>query len=123
MQHILRVAVIAMSCIVFILLVVICVLIWRIRRAEPIKRTTTTNKAITDDIGQPKSPRAQHVSEPGEYMELHPTPTHGQSHAPAEYQTLPGRHMILGFYNGGFKAGSKKEEDEEVYDEVGNGQC
>ena len=31
--------------------------------------------------------------------------------------------MTSGYYNGGFKAGSKKEEDEEVYDEVGSGQC
>ena len=122
MQHILRVAVIALACIVFVLLVVIGVLIWRIRRAEPNNRTTTANKAITDDIGQPKS-HAQHVSEPGVYMELHPRPTDGQSGAPAEYQTLQGRHVTSGVYNVGFKEGSKKEEDEEVYDEVGKSQC
>ena len=121
-QNIVRVAVIPFSCIVFVLLVVIGVLIWRIRRAEPNNRTTTANKT-TDDIGRPKSPRAQHVSEPGVYMELHPRPTDGQSHAPVEYQTLQGRQMTSGFYNVGFKAGRKKEEDEEVYDEVGSGQC
>ena len=117
MQHILRVAVISLSCIVFVLLVVIGVLIWRIRRAEP------ANKAINDDIGQPKSPRVQHVSDPGVYMELQPRPTDGHSRAPAEYLTLQGRHMTSGYYNGGFKAGGKKEEDEDVYDEVGSGQC
>ena len=122
-QHILRAAVVPLSCIVFVLLVVIGVFIWRTRRAEPNNRTTTANKTITDDIGQPKSPRAQHVSEPGVYMELHPRPTDGQSGAPAEYQTLQGRHMTSGFYNVGFKEGRKKEEDEEVYDEVGKSQC
>ena len=120
-HNILRVAVIAFSCIVFILLVVIGVLIWRIRRAEPNNRTTTVNKVVTDDIGQPKSPRAQHVSEPGVYMELsHTRPTDGQSRA--EYQTLQARHVTSGYYNVGFKEGSKKKEDEEVYDEVGNSQ-
>ena len=124
MQHILRVAVIALPCIVFVHLVVIGVLIWRIRRAEPNNRTTTANKAITGDIGQPKSPRAQHVSEPGVYMELHPRKTDGQSRAPAEYQALHGGHMTSGFYNVGLKAGRKKEEDEEVYEEyIGKSQC
>ena len=123
MQHILRVAVTPLSCIVFVLLVVIGVLIWRIRRAKPNNRATTTNKTISDDIGQPKSPRVQHVSDPGVYMELQLRPTDGHSRAPAEYLTLQGRHMTSGYYNGGFKAGSKKEEDEEVYDEVGSGQC
>ena len=118
-HHILRVAVIALSCIVFVLLVVIGVLIWRIRRAEPNNRTTV-NKVISDNIGQPKSPRAQHVSEPGVYMELGTRPTDGQS--PAEYQTLQGSHVTSGYYNVGFKEGSKKTEDEEVYDEVGNSQ-
>ena len=123
MHNILRAAVIALSCIVFVLLVVISFLIWRIRRAESNNRTTTTNKAITDDIGKPKSPRDHHASEPGLYMELHPRPSNGQSRAPAEYQTLQGRQNTSGSYNVGFKGGSKKEEDEEVYDEVGNGQC
>jgi len=120
-HNILRVAVIALSCTVFVLLVVIGVLIWRIRRAEPNNKTTTVNKVISDDIGQPKSPRAQHVSEPGVYMELgHTRPTDGQSRA--EYQTLVGRHVTSGYYNVGLKKGSKKKEDEEAYDEVGNSQ-
>ena len=120
-HNILRVAVIAFSCIVFVLLVVIGVLIWRIRRAEPNNSTKTTNKVITKDIGQPESPRAQHVSEPGVYMELGLRPTEGQS--PAEYQTLQGRHVTSGYNNVGFKGRRKKKEDEEVYEEVGNNQC
>ena len=120
--HNFRVVVIALSCIVFVLLVVIGVLIWRNRRSEPNNRTTR-NKNITDEIGQPKSPRDQPVSEPGVYMELHPRPSDGQSRAPAEYQTLQGRHMTSGFYTDGFKGGSKKEGEEETYDEVENYQC
>lgn len=122
-MHNFRVVVIALSCIVFVLLVVIGVLIWRNRRFEANNRTTTRNKNITDEIGQPKSPRDQPVSEPCVYMELHPRPSNGQSRAPAEYQTLQGRHMTSGYYNGGFKGGSKKEENEETYDQVENYQC
>ena len=120
-HNILRVAVIALSCIVFVLLVVIGVLIWRIRRAEPNNRTTTANKIITNAIGQSESARAQHMSEPGVYMELGLRPTDGQS--PAEYQTLQGTHVTSGYYNVGFKGRRKKKEDQEVYEEVGNNQC
>ena len=112
-QNIVRVAVIPLSCIVFVLLVVIGVLIWRIRRAEPNNRTTTANKP-TDDIGQPKSPRAQHVSEPGVYMELDASPSEGQSREAAEYQTLQGRHQTSGYYNVGIESGNRKKGDNEV---------
>ena len=90
------------SCIVFILLVIIAVLIKRARRALPINRETTTNKVITDKVGQPDSPRDQHVSEPDSYMELHPRPLDGQSHAPPEYTSLQGKDKNTEYYNVGF---------------------
>ena len=108
-MHNLRVIVIALSFIVFVLLVVNGVLISWNRRSESNNRTTKRNKNITTNIGQTESPRDQPVSEPGVYMELHPRPTDGQSRAPAEYQTLQGRHMTSGYYNDGFKGGSKKD--------------
>ena len=83
----------------------------------------TRKRNITNDIGPTESPRDRHVSEPGVYMELHPRPTDGQSRAPAEYQTLQGRHITSGYYNDGFKRGRKKEEDEETYDKVENYEC
>jgi len=94
--------VIALSCIVFVLLVVIGVLIWRLRRASPINRATTADKVITDNVGQPDSPRDQHVSEPGLYMEVHLRPSEGQSRAPPEYESLQGRDKNAEYYNVGF---------------------
>ena len=73
----------------------------------------TETNCITDNVGQARSSRAQHVSEPGVYMELHPRPSEGQSRAPAEYQTLQGSHMTSGYYNVGFKKGNRKKDDEE----------
>ena len=82
-------------------------LIWRARRALPINRATTADKVIADNIGQPDSPRDQHVSEPGSYMELHPRPSEGQSHAPPEYTSLQGKDHNTEYYNVGFcKRGS-----------------
>ncbi|KAJ7357740.1 hypothetical protein OS493_023213 [Desmophyllum pertusum] len=73
-------SVIVLSCIVFVLFVVIGVLIWRQRRTVPKNRTTSAGKAFTEDAGQPDSPRDQHVSEPGSYMELHPQGLRRNSH-------------------------------------------
>ena len=95
------------------LLTVIGVLVWRLRRTVPNNKASTADNDVTDNVGQARSSRAQHVSEPGVYMELHPRPSEGQSRAPAEYQTLQGSHMTSGYYNVGFKKGNRKNEDEE----------
>ena len=105
------------------LFIVIGVLAWRLRRTVPNNKALTADKNINDNFGQARSSRAQHVSEPGVYMELHPRPSEGQSRAPAEYQTLQGRHMTSGYYNTGFMGGNRKKEDKEVYDNIENDQC
>jgi len=91
-----------LSCIVFVLLVIIGVFIWRLRRASPINRTTTTEKVIADSVGQPDSPLDQPVSETGLYMDLHPRPLDGQSRAPPEYKSPQGRGKNTEYYNVGF---------------------
>lgn len=123
MQKIFLTTTIVSSTLVLVLLVVIGVLIWRSRRAVPNDKASTADKTITDNVGQAGSPRAQHVSEPGVYMELHPRPSEGQSRSSPEYQTLQGRNMTSGYYNVGFKGRNRKKEDEAVYDNVGNDQC
>ena len=87
-------------CPVFVLLVVIGVLIWRLRRASPDNRATTTDKVNTS---QPDSLRDQPVSEPGSYMELHPRPLEGQTRAPPENKSLQGRNKNSEYYNVGCK--------------------
>ena len=123
LQNIFQASTIALSTLVFVLLIVIGVLVWRLRRTVPNNKASTADKDITDSFGQAKSSRAQHVSEPGVYMELNPRPSEGQSPAPAEYQTLQGRHVTSGYYNAGFKEGNIKKENKEVYDNIENYQC
>ncbi|KAJ7358730.1 hypothetical protein OS493_021504 [Desmophyllum pertusum] len=90
-------------------------------------RTTTilivAGNAFTDDVGQPDSPRDQHVSEPGSYMELHPRPLQEQLPAAPHYQALQGKNKAPEYYNVGFNKENKEKEDTEIYDEVGNARC
>ena len=58
--------------------------------------------AIKDNVGKPDSPRDEHVSEPGSYMEVNPRPSEGQSRAPPEYESLHGRDKNTDYYNVGF---------------------
>ena len=109
--------VITLSCIVFVLLVIIGVLIWRARRALPINRATTTDKVITDNVGQPDSPRDQHGSEPDPYMELHPRPSEGQSRAPPEYKSLQGKNKNTEYYNVGFSKGGNGRKRSSPHDQ------
>ncbi|XP_078353642.1 uncharacterized protein LOC144638288 [Oculina patagonica] len=105
-------AVITLSFIVFVSLVVNGVLIWRLRRAVPDNRATTSDKAITDDIGQPDLPLDQRESEPVSYMELRPRPSKGQSRAPPEYASLQEADKDPGYYNVGFtKRANRNEHD------------
>ena len=113
LQNILQASTIALSTLVFVLLTVIGVFVWRLRRTVPNNKASTADKDVTDNVGQARSSRAQHVSEPGVYMELDPRPSEGQSRAPSEYQTLQGRHMTSECYNVGFKEGNRNKEDEE----------
>ena len=113
-QSIFQASTIALSTLVFVLLIVIGVLVWRLRRTVPNNKTSTADKNITDDFGQARSSRAQHVSEPGVYMELDASPSEGQSREAAEYQTLQGRHQTSGYYNVGIESGNRKKEDNEV---------
>ena len=68
-SRVLFAAVIALSVIVFFSLSVNGILIWRLRRAEPYKRTTIVNSSIPVPSG------VHQASEPGVYMELQPRPS------------------------------------------------
>lgn len=56
-------------------------------------------------------------------MELQPRLSEEQSHAPPEYNSLQGTNKNPGFYNVEFNQGNKRNELEEIYDEIGNAQC
>ena len=114
---------ITLSCIVFTLVVVIGVLIWRLRRVQTNNRTETVDKAVIDETVQSALPREQHISEPGSYMELRPRPSEGQSRVPPEYQSLQDSHVASAYYNVGFEKGSKGKQNEEIYEEIEVANC
>ena len=110
--------VITLSCIVFVLLVVVGLMIWRARRTLPNNRATTaSDKAITDSVGNPDSPRDQHVPEPGSHMELHRRPSEGQSRTPPEYVRLQGRDKNPECYNVGFSKRGNEGKRISVHDQ------
>ena len=76
----------------FFSLIVNGILIWRLRRAEPNKRTTIVNSSIPVPSG------VHQASEPGVYMELQPRPSDGQSREPPEYQSLDDRRVTQVVY-------------------------
>ena len=81
-SQVLRAVVITLPCIVFVLLIVIGALLWRLRRTELNKKATTVKSGIPVPSG------GHQVSEPGVYMELHPRPSEGRLREPPEYQSL-----------------------------------
>ena len=103
--QVLRAAVIALCCVVFVLLIVIGALIWRLRRTEPNKKATTVNSGIPAPSG------GRQVSEPSVYMELHPRPSEGKSREPSEYQSLQDTQVTSSYYNVGFKRERSGKKD------------
>ena len=122
-QSIFRASDIAWSCIVFVLLVLIGVLIWRLRRAQASNRPATAKKATVTDTVQSVFPLGQHVSEPASYMELRPRPSDGQTRVPPEYQSLQGSHVNAGYYNVVPEEGNKSGSNEEIYEEIELSDC
>ena len=111
------------SVIVFPLLVLIGVLIWRLRRAQASNRPATAKKATSRDTVQSVFPLEQHASEPGSYMELRPRPSQGQTRVPPEYQSLQGSHVNAGYYNVVPEEGNKRGSNDEIYDDIVLSDC
>ena len=107
---------ITFSFVVFVLLVVNLVLIWRLRRAVPNNRKTTAS--IADRVGQSDSPRDQYVSEPDSYMELRSRPPEGKLSAPLEYTGLQCIDSNPDYYNVGIDEKNKRDGQEDIYYEV-----
>ncbi|CAH3163876.1 unnamed protein product, partial [Pocillopora meandrina] len=122
-QSIFQASDIAWSCIVFVLLFFIGVLIWRLKRAQASNRPATAKKSTGRDTVQSVFPLEQHASEPGSYMELRPRPSQGQTRVPPEYQSLQGSHVNAGYYNVVPKEGNKRGSNEEIYEEIELSDC
>ena len=114
-QSIFRANDIIWSVIVFPLLVLIGVLIWRLRRAQA---SNTPATATSRDTIQSVFPLEQHASEPGSYMELRPRPSEGQTRVPPEYQSSQGSNVNAGYYNVVPEEGNKRGSNEEIYDDI-----
>ena len=122
-QSIFRANDIIWSWIVFLLLVLIGVLIWRLRRAQASNRPATPQKPTIRDTVQSVFPLEQHASEPGSYMELRRRPSEGQIRVFPEYQSLQGSHMNAGYYNVVPEEGNKRGSNEEIYEEIELSDC
>ena len=117
-QSIFRVSDIIWSWVLFLMLLLIGVLIWRLRRAQASNRPATAKKATIRDTVQSVFPLEQHASEPGSYMELRPRPSEGQTRVLPEYQSLQGSHVNAGYYNVVPEEGNKRGSNEEIYEEI-----
>ena len=62
-SRIYRIIVIALSCIVFVLLVAVGVLAWRLKRALMNKREKTQERSSSHGVDQHETPRDQHMSQ------------------------------------------------------------
>ena len=109
-----------LSCIVVVLLIIICGLIWQRRRAVPNKTTQSEEK--TDFDGVKSSPdqqrRDQHASDPDLYTELKLRPSNQESHIPTEHQSLQEEPENPGYYNVVFQKENGEKQNEEVYVEL-----
>ena len=87
-------------------------LIWRLRRSLPKNCETSGQTDCQFDKRQ-----NDQESQPASYMELRPRPGHEQQPtSSAEYQELHLADKNPGYYNIGFRA--KRKEEEEVYEEI-----
>ena len=117
-RSIFRAIAIAFSCIVVVLLVIICGLIRQRRRVVPNGRTQSKEKVDFDDVksSPDQQRRAQHASDPDLYMELKPRPSNQESHAPTEYQSLQENPENPEYYNMVLQKEIGGKQNEEVYE-------
>ena len=120
-RNIFLASVIALSCAVVVLLIIICGLIWQRRRAVPSERIQGKEKV--DFHGVKSSPDRQsndeQASDPNTYMELKARlPNHKQSLVPTEYQSLQEVPMNPEYYNMVLQKEIGGKQNEEVYEEI-----
>jgi len=113
-----HIIVIASSCFVFVLLIAVGLLTWRLRRAVN-KSGQTPRRHTSDEVEQHDSTPDQHVPEDLSYMELKPGPLKELPRATQTYQSLQDAATSSAYYNAGFKHGNNNREDD-VYYEIGN---
>ncbi|PFX30094.1 Coagulation factor V [Stylophora pistillata] len=118
-QSIFFAGVIALSCIVVVLLIIICGLIWQYRRAV---HKRIQRKQRVDFDGVKSSPDQQssdeHASDPNTYMELKPRPSIQESQVLTEYQSLQEKPEKQGYYNMVLQKENGGKRNEEVYEEI-----
>ena len=106
----------------FVLLIVVSLLAWRLRQAVNNKREKTSQRHTSDEKEQRDSTRDQHVPEELPYMELKHGPLEELPRTISNYQSLKGAVSSSAYYNEGFNLGKNNQEDE-IYYEIGNAQC
>ena len=119
-QSIFLASVIALSCIVFVLLLIICGLIWQRRQAVLNKRIQSKEEIDFDGVKSSSYQQSsnEQASDPNTYMELRPRPSNQESRVPSEYQSLQETPENPGYYNTVFQKENGGKQNEEVYEEI-----
>lgn len=113
-EHIFRIAVIVLSCVLFLLVVVNGLLFWRQRRMLSDK----TNASDGSSCNQQDTSRTKAKSEPGLAMEISSRISDGHPRGQPEYQGLQDNNEPKGYSNLDLQ-GNKKEKDEDGLDPIG----
>lgn len=112
-----------MSGLVLVLLIVVSLLAWRLKRAVSKRREKTPQRPHTsDEKEQRDSTHDQHIPEELPYMELNPGALEELPRTASNYQSLKGANTSSPYYNVGFNLG-KSNQEYEIYYEIGNVQC
>ena len=111
---------IALSCIVVVLLIIICGLIWQWRRAVHYKRIPNKEKVDSDGVKSTpdQQSRDKQASDRSTYMELKPRPSTQESRVPTEYQSLQEKPENRGYYNVVLRKENGWKRNEEVYEKI-----
>lgn len=106
-----RIIVIALSCIVFVLLIAVGLLTWRLCRALMNKRENTPERSTSYGIEPHDTPRDKHVSPGDEYCE----PFGVTPPATSNYQSLHKNGTSAKYSNGVSNTETNKDQEEELY--------
>ena len=106
-----RIIVIALSCIVFVLLVAVGVLTWRLTRALMNKREKPQERSTSYGVDQLETPRDQHMSQGDEYLE----PLEVMPPATSHYQSLHTNNTSAKYGNAVSNNETDNSQEDELY--------
>ena len=111
LSNIYRIIVIALSCIVFVLLIAVGLLTWRLVRASRSKKEKRPETGTSNEVEQPKTPGDQHVSQGDGHLE----PVEVMPSAPSHYQSIHRNGTYAKYGNVLSNSGTDTGQEDELY--------